>query len=113
MSGRLLPIRVGGVELLVEVTPMAGSEQTSRLSDASGRVVDAYQQAQEAIIALSGSVADTVSRLGQQAVRPDRVQVEFGLQFTASGNVFVASTSGQATLQVSVGYDSSGPARSG
>lgn len=112
MSGRLLPVRVGDVELLVEVTPIAGSQQTSRLSDASGRVVDAYQQAQEAIIALSGSVADTVARLGQQAVRPDRVQVDFGLQFTASGSVFVASTSGQASLQVSIGYDSSGPARS-
>jgi hypothetical protein len=82
----------------------------SRLSDVSGRVVDAYQRAHETIIALSGSAADTALH-PVQPVRSDRVQVGFGLQFTASGSVFGA-TSGQAAPQGSTSYDSSGPARS-
>ena len=87
MSGRLVPVRVGEVELLVETVAVAGSEPTSRLGDAGAQVVEAYERAQDAIVALGGSVADPVKRLAQQAARPEQVRVEFGLRFTASDSV--------------------------
>jgi hypothetical protein len=108
MSGRVVPMRVGDVELLVETVPVAGSEPTSKLGDAGAQVVEAYQRAQDAIVALGGSVADTVTRLAQQAARPEQVRVEFGLRFTASGSVFVASASGEASLRVSMTYHPTG-----
>jgi hypothetical protein len=57
MSGRLVPMRVGDVELLVETVAVAGSEPTTRLGDAGAQVVEAYERAQDAIVALGGSVA--------------------------------------------------------
>jgi hypothetical protein len=110
MSGRVVSMRVGEVELLVETVPVAGSEQTSRLGEAGSQVLEAYERAQDAIVALGASVAETVQRLAGQAARPEQVRVEFGLRFTAAGSVFVASASGEAALRVSVTYD---PARVG
>jgi len=98
-------MRVGKIDLLVEATPVAGSEQTSTLGEAGRRVVDAYQQAQDAIVEVASSMADTVSRMAERAVRPDRVEVEFGLKFTMQGNVLVAAAAGEAALKVLVAYD--------
>jgi hypothetical protein len=110
MSGRLVPMRVGDVELLVETVAVAGSEPTTRLGDAGAQVVEAYERAQDAIVALGGSVADTVRRLTQQAARPEQVRVEFGLRFTAAGSVFVASAAGEASLRVTMTYPAGGGA---
>ena len=38
MAGRVVPMRVGDVELLVETSPVAGSEPTSKLSRAQDAV---------------------------------------------------------------------------
>jgi hypothetical protein len=48
-----------------------------------------------------------VTELGERAVRPDHVQVEFGLSFSATGNVIVAGSTVEATLKVSITYDRS------
>ena len=39
------------------------------------------------------------------AARPDRVEVEFGLKFSASGAVIMAGVAGEASLKVTLGYD--------
>jgi hypothetical protein len=39
------------------------------------------------------------------AARPDRVDVEFGLKFSASGGVIMAGVAGEASLKVTLGYD--------
>ena len=39
------------------------------------------------------------------AARPDRVEVEFGLKFSASGGVIMAGVAGEASLKVTLGYD--------
>jgi hypothetical protein len=100
-------MRVGDVELLVEVSDVmvAGSQPTSALGEASKRVVDAFDKAEEAVVAMATSLAGTVNRLADRAERPDHVQLEFGLSFTLQGDVVVASASGEATLRVRVGYD--------
>jgi hypothetical protein len=38
MAGRVVPVRVGDVEVLVETVLVAGTEPTSRLGDAGERV---------------------------------------------------------------------------
>ncbi|WP_225827438.1 CU044_2847 family protein [Streptomyces naphthomycinicus] len=105
MASRILPIRVGDVDLLLETVPVAGSESTSRLSDAGDRVVDAFDRARDALVEIASSAADAVHRLGQRAVRPESLEVEFGLKFSAQGNVVVAGASSEATLLVRVVYD--------
>jgi hypothetical protein len=51
VAGRVAPMCVGGVELLVEATPAAGYEQTSKLEQAQDAVASAFDRAQSAIAA--------------------------------------------------------------
>ena len=37
-------------------------------------------------------------------MRPDEVEVRFGLKFSAQGNVIVAGAAGEATLEVTLTY---------
>lgn len=92
------------MQLEVEAVMVAGSEQTSTLGRAQHAVSEAFDRAQEAIVAVATSTVATIAELGQRAVRPDEVQVKFGLKFTAQGNVVVAGASGEATLEVSMTY---------
>ncbi|MGH3829203.1 MAG: CU044_2847 family protein [Pseudonocardiaceae bacterium] len=105
MAGRVVPLRVGGVELLVEASPVAGSESTSaRLDRAQDAVAEAWERAQSAIVEVAASTVSTIGQLGRSSVRPDEVKVTFGLKFSAQGNVIVAGASGEATLEVSLTY---------
>lgn len=103
----MMPIRIGAVELLVETTPVAGSEPTSTLSRAQEAVGDAYERAQTAIVAVASSTVDVISQLSDQAVRPEQVEVKFGLKFSMQGNVVLAGASGEATLEVTLRYGTS------
>ncbi len=113
-------MRVGGVELLVETAPVVGSEQTSALDKAQAAVAEGFDRAQAAIVAVAESTVSTIGQLAKRSVRPDEVEVTFGLKFSAQGNVIVAGAAGQATLEVTltyrrgqVGTDDSGGARDG
>jgi hypothetical protein len=57
-----------------------------------------------AIMGVASSTAEIVEKLGQRARRPDQLKVEFGLSFTAKGNVIVGGQAG-AALRVKVVYD--------
>jgi hypothetical protein len=103
--GRLIPVRVGNIEIEVEAVPVAGTEATSgRTAKAAGNVLEAFDRAQDAIIEVARSTAQMIDRAGV-AVRPDRVDVEFGLKFSASGTVIMAGVAGEASLKVTLGYD--------
>jgi hypothetical protein len=104
MAGRVVPMQVGGVELLVETVPVAGSEQTSALGKAQGAVAEAFGNAQDAIVAVAESTVNTIGQMGRRAVRPDAVEVKFGLKFSAQGSVIVAGAAGEATLEVTLTY---------
>lgn len=97
-------MRIGDVELLVETSPVAGSEPTSTLSRAQDAVGAAYERAQAAIVAVASSTVDVIGQLNERAVRPDQVEVPFGLKFSAQGNVVLAGASGEATLEVTLSY---------
>ena len=84
---------------------MAGTEPTSGKTErAAGSVLEAFSRAQEAILEVARSTAQMIDRAGASA-RPDRVEVEFGLKFTATGTVIMAVVAGEASLKVTLGYD--------
>ena len=104
MAGRAIPVRVGAVELLIETTPVAGSEPTSRIDAAVDRVGGAFSRAQAAIVEIASSTVETLEKAAVRAARPDQVEVEFGLKFSAKGDVIVAGAAGEATLKVTLVY---------
>ncbi len=105
MSSKTIPVRVGDVELSVEVSTVAGSEPTSRLSDAAEHVEDAFARAQRAIVEIAASTAEVIGEAAKRGARPNRLEVEFGLKVSVQGNVIVAGTAGEATLRVKLTYD--------
>ena len=105
MAGRAVVMRVGGMDLLVETMPVAGTEQTSgKLDRAQEAVADAFERAQSAIVAVAESTVRTIGQLSKRSVHPDEMQVTFGLKFSAQGNVIVAGAAGEATLEVALTY---------
>lgn len=104
-AGRLILVRVGDIEIEVEAVPVAGTEATAgRAAKAAGSVLEAFSRAQDAIIEVAKSTAQMIEKAGA-AARPDRVEVEFGLKFSASGTVIMAGVAGEASLKVTLGYD--------
>jgi hypothetical protein len=104
-AGRLIPVRVGDIEIEVEAVPVAGTEATSgRAAKAAGNVLEAFTRAQDAIVEVARSTAEMIEKAGQ-AARPDRVEVEFGLRFSATGGVIMAGVAGEASLRVTLSYD--------
>jgi hypothetical protein len=105
MTIQVIPTQVGSLELLVEVTQVAGSEPTSaKLDRAHGVVVGAFDRVQESIIAVAESTVSTIKHLASRATHPDEIEVKFGLTFTAQGNVVVAGAAGEASLEVTMTY---------
>jgi hypothetical protein len=104
-AGRLIPVQVGDVLIEVEAVAVAGTEPTSgRAAKAAESVLEAFDRAQDAIVAVAKSTAQVIEKAGA-AARPDRVEVEFGLKLSASGGVIMAGVAGEATLKVTLGYD--------
>ncbi len=105
MTGPLIPVRIGDIEVEVEAVRVAGTEATSgRTAKAAGNVLEAFGRAQDVIIEVAKSTAEMIEKAGATA-RPDRVDVEFGLKFTAAGRVIMAGDAGEASLKVTLGYD--------
>jgi len=108
VANRLIPVRVGDIEIEVEAVPVAGTEATSGKAErATENVLGAFGRAQDAIIEVAKSTAEMIEKAGS-AARPDRVEVEFGLKFSVSGGVIMAGVAGEASLKVTLGYDITG-----
>lgn len=105
-SGLPIRVRVGEIELEVETVRMTGTEATSssKPGKAAQGVLDAFDRAQDAILEVAKSTAEMIGRAGS-AARPDRVEVEFGLRFSVSGGVIIAGVAGEASLVVTLSYD--------
>ncbi|MEU4472415.1 CU044_2847 family protein [Micromonospora sp. NPDC023888] len=104
-------VRVGAVELLVEVMPVAGSQQTSaggRVDRAVDYAAGAFERAQSAVEEIAVSTARMVGRVTRRVGSPESVEVEFGLKVSAKGDVIVAGASGEASLKVKIIYGASG-----
>jgi hypothetical protein len=100
-------VRVGAVEVLVEVVPAAGSQQTSvggRVDRAVDYAAGAFERAQSAVEEIAVSTARMVGRVTRRVGSPESVEVEFGLKVSAKGDVIVAGASGEASLKVKIVY---------
>lgn len=97
-------VRVGDIELEVETAVVAGSEATAgRVTRVAGNALEAFSRAQDVIAEVAKSTAVMIGSM-TGAVRPDTVEVEFGLKFSASGGVIMAGVAGEASLTVTLGY---------
>jgi hypothetical protein len=105
MAGQIVPMRFAGADVLVQTVPVAGTEPTSRMGDAAAKTLDALQRAHEVIVGAAASTVEVVSKLAAQGARPDKLEVEFGLGFSAKGNVIVAGGSVDGTLRVKLTYE--------
>jgi hypothetical protein len=105
VASQLIPVQVGDIQIEVEAVQVAGTQPTSgKAARAAGNVLDAFARAQDTIIQVAKSTAEMIDGAGA-AARPDRVDVEFGLKFSASGGVIMAGVAGEASLKVTLGYD--------
>lgn len=104
-----IPMRVGEAVILVETIPVAGSEPTSRLGKASDQLQETWLQAQLAIVELASSTVAAVKSAAGRAAAPSAMEVEFGLKFSAKGNVILAGASGEASLKVKLLYQAGAP----
>jgi hypothetical protein len=104
-KGRLIPVQVGDIQIEVEAISVTGTEPTSgRAARAAENVAEAFARAQDTIVEVAKSTARVIER-AEGAARPDRVDVEFGLSFSASGGVIMVAVAGAATLKITLGYD--------
>jgi hypothetical protein len=104
MPGRIQELQVGGVTVLVETSPVAGTEMTSRLDRAQEAMGDGFAHARDTIVGIAESSVEMIDRLCGQTRQPEQVEVKFGLKFAANGGVIVAGVSGEASLEVTLTY---------
>lgn len=105
MVSRVEPMRFGDIEVLVATTPVAGTEPTSKVGDAAAKALDALDRAHEVIVNAATSTVEVLEKLKTKATRPDKLEIEFGLGFSAKGNVIVVGGSVDATLKVKLTYE--------
>lgn len=98
-------MRVGDVEVLVEALPASGSEQTSRAGAAVEGLDTAFKRAQATIVRIASSTAEMVTGSVDRSVHPTRLQIEFGISFSAQGHVVFTGATAGATLKVTLTYD--------
>jgi hypothetical protein len=103
-----MPVTVNGVDLLIETVPVAavGTQETSgKALRAVENLSETFDRGQDAIVAIATRLAGTLGELGARKVDPGQVQVEFGLSFSATGNVIVAGSTVEASLKVTITFD--------
>jgi site-specific recombinase len=111
-AGRPIPVTVGNIEVLVETVAVARTEPTAgRAQRALESAADTFAQAQQVIVEVARSTAEVIEKVATQAARPDHLEVEFGLCFSATGGIImVAGATAGATLRVLLSYDARSPA---
>ena len=97
-----LKVDINGQEVLIEAERAYGSEYTG-VGDVATQAQDAFHRATSTISNVSRSMVDTVRNL-KGANRPDEFSLEFGIKFKIDGSVVIASSSGEATLNVKMLY---------
>lgn len=105
MADLVIPVQIDGIDILVQTTTVAGTEPTST-KDATGKIRDAFADANAVIASIAKSTVHTMKSLGQ-AAQPDKFTVEFGISFSTKGNIIIAGVDAGATLKVTLTYESS------
>lgn len=104
MAGGQIELDVGGYRMLAETTHSPGIERTSSAQRVAESSTRAFEHAQEAIIAIAMSTAETIRKAGAAAAGPEEVSVSFGLKFSGHAGVILAAASTEASLAVTLVY---------
>jgi Trypsin-co-occurring domain 1 len=102
-STRLIKVTVGKADIAIETVPAPGSELTFG-PKAQDKAKLAFATAHDAIVALAEWTADMIDTTVGLNARPDQLELEFGLRFSAAGGVILAAASDQASLHVTLTY---------
>ena len=105
MVQQLILVRVGDADILVEAAQVAGPEPTTaRIQDPAQYMSGVFSRAQDTILEVPRSTAQVIEKAGKEAVKPDRVEAEFGLRSSATGNVIVAGATAESILKVAPAF---------
>jgi hypothetical protein len=107
-AARLINVKVGDVKLAVETVPAAGSELTFGRK-AEGKAELAFAHAQQAILEVARKTAELIDVAAAMNARPDQLELEFGLRFSAGGDVILAGATDQSSLHVTLTYNAAAP----
>ncbi|MCW3839161.1 CU044_2847 family protein [Micromonospora yasonensis] len=105
MLYKLVPLEIDGATVLVEAEELPGSKPTSATSQGA-RIQGLLDQAELVIEHVARVAIRSSQGLARQAARPSQIEVQFGVKFSAQGNIILARGSGEATLAVKVVYGS-------
>lgn len=105
----LLPVEVDGICVYVEVVQAGGAEPTSTARRGAERAADLLSDAQTVIEHMAVAVMETGRRISTRAGSPDLLEIQFGLKFSAKGNIIVAGASSEASLTVKLVYGTNLP----
>ena len=105
MASNVVPIQIGDAQVLIEVVSVAGTEPTSKPGDAAQKVLGAFETVKDTIVDMAVSTKEVIDKTVDRAVRPDHLEIQFGLKVSAQGNVIVAGASAEASITVKLTYD--------
>jgi hypothetical protein len=102
---QLVKMKIGNSgTILIEVSEEdIGFEKTSRGTDVIKEVDEAFDAViQHEIVENCRVLLGAFDQLKRQALPPAKATAEFGLKFTAEGNVYVVKTTAEASFKVSI-----------
>jgi hypothetical protein len=85
---------------LIESTDVEGS---SGLQQASGNVEKEFDKLLKRVKPFCESIINNFQDLN---IKPDTASAEFGLSISAEGNIFVVKASGEATIKITLNWNS-------
>jgi hypothetical protein len=106
----LIPVKVGDETIWVEASESAAVPGQSSIQEAASpreaaeKALDTAQQLTSSIRAFSASVIDGLATRGERG-RPTKATIEFGVNVSVEGNVYVVKGSGGASVKVVAEWD--------
>lgn len=100
----LVSTEIQGIPVLVEALPESGAEPTGG-SRRTERVQEMFSRAQDVIQQVALSVVEIREKLAAHARSPDQIELQFGIKFTAQGNIVLSQAGIESSIAVKVVYE--------
>jgi hypothetical protein len=98
-----------GPIVLVETNVSEGSKGFVEVSGVSGLPVRAEKTLKEALASLGPTAEAMLDQIREVKRTPQKVVLEFGVKFTAKGNVVIAGGEAEANCKVTLSWDNPNP----
>lgn len=105
----LIPVRLSDQTTIYiegsESAPAPGKTTIQEASalDAAEKALDTGQQLSESVKSFCAVIVKSMSEL---AAKPSKVSLEFGLNISLEGNVYVVKTTGEASIRITAEWSS-------